>query len=117
MNNFKPAERIHVTEYAQYYKTSEYGGYSYPCDKDGNIFRSELQDAGRASLAECESGIYGEPTFETNTYTYLEPATGTCHCGEDMVLYDDVDANDCPKCGQVWSCFGQEYAPRDQWED
>ena len=40
---------------------------------------------------------------------------GTCDCGEEMALYDDI--NECERCGQLWNGFGQRLRPMDEWEE
>lgn len=40
----------------------------------------------------------------------IEPASGTCPCGEIVWLYHGPD-NLCDKCGRNYNCFGQEVTP------
>lgn len=39
-----------------------------------------------------------------------------CDCGTTVYL-DDSLTNECPTCGQLYNGFGQELAPRDEWDE
>lgn len=37
-----------------------------------------------------------------------------CTCGEEVFVPDFT--NECPKCGKLYNSFGQELAPKDEWD-
>jgi hypothetical protein len=54
----------------------------------------------------------------TRRWTYMEPATGRCHCGEVVQLVDQYyGACQCDRCGQWYNLYGDEILPPDEWEE
>ena len=45
-------------------------------------------------------------------------AHGTCHCGNEVYLYDEYyGACQCDKCGQWYNLSGQELLPPEDWQE
>lgn len=42
---------------------------------------------------------------------------GECECGRETCLTDQRGADFRCACGREYNCFGQELAPREQWEE
>ena len=47
---------------------------------------------------------------EDGPQTWVEPATGKCSCGAEVVLSDPLD-NVCPSCGRCYNSSGQAVSP------
>jgi hypothetical protein len=113
-------ERVHTTEYHYEFWRSEddRGGYSFPCDADGNI---EFTDDRRESFDFCQNevtlGNYIEVGVMERNYSEWEPAHGKCPCGRTVWLtYDNGYGVGCD-CGRDYNLSGQELAPRSQWDE
>ena len=110
MEIIKKAERVHVTEYYHDYRWNhdENSGFSFECDKDGNIDEASKNEGAMYNLERCRNGEYNVKYngIKTREHSYMEPAVGICRCGEKVSLhYDDIA---CGKCGQRFNLFGQE---------
>lgn len=92
-------------------------GYYFNCDSLGNL----LNPANEPKYRECLAHPDDYDTFNeltTSTYTYTEPATGRCECGEVIEVVDDyMGACECPHCGLWHSLDGQLLSPPDGWEE
>lgn len=93
-------------------------GYSFPCDKDGNVL--DLNEGCAKSLAQCleHPEAYPWSFNEVRKYTQRmrEPDTGTCSCGQHVELVNEyMGAFQCPRCGQWYNMAGQELLPPDKW--
>lgn len=114
-------EREYVEDFnyfIEYESIDEPGcGFWFECDKDRNILKEELENAGLENLAKC---ILREHKVKPGRFreidnSYWEPAQGICNvCGEVVYLYSGW-ANDCEKCGTEYNGSGQMLASRDQW--
>lgn len=119
LKNFVPRERVTEVSYSLQYFYDCNGGFSFPCDKDGNVLPG-LTDAALKNLCECrehpERFEYpGEVVKEVHRYT--ENAHGTCDCGREVYLYDEyMGACEC-ECGRWYNLFGQELKPPCAWEE
>ena len=50
--------------------------------------------------------------------TIIEPAHGTCSCGEEVYLIDEyIGACQCRKCGRWYNLYGQELVPPEYWDE
>lgn len=96
-------------------KDDEINGFSFQCDKDGNVFMEELTDCAKQSLHDCLNGtanVY-EGVVRNCSYTYIQPAIRRCsNCERPVELISHT--NTCT-CEWEYNLFGQLLAPRNQW--
>jgi hypothetical protein len=120
LNNIKRGEVETIEKYSLSFRWSNdpQAGFSFPCTKNGWVDLDE-NPAMIENLAACIFGIY-DVDFEgimDESFQYHNPDTGICDCGETVYLENDyghgIDCN----CGRIYSQWGQELAPRSQWED
>jgi hypothetical protein len=98
------------------WKLSPSAGFSFPCDKDGNVRVEELQPAAQANLQMCRNNHNEDLDFAgvvERRRMVREPAIIRCECGEEVVL--DGDPSTCDKCNADYNLSGQRLAPRSQW--
>ena len=90
-------------------------GFTFPCDKDGNVDMADLSPAGRENLRKCQDGEYDvvPEGVQEREWSYRHPRVGKCDCGEEVVL--DRFTNTCYGCGADYNMSGQRLAPRSQW--
>ena len=94
------------------------GGFSFPCDKDGNILAFDNK-AAEENYHNCINGNYNvTPTgIRKHTWSYIEPAIGKCHCGKLVSLEDHYcGACEC-ECGQWYNLCGQELVSPQYWKE
>jgi hypothetical protein len=89
-------------------------GFSFECDKEGNIFPLEYEEA-KESLRMCQDGTLdvideGVVKYENS---YWQPTVIKCDCGRELDM-SDVMTNRC-ECGRFYNGCGQELAPPSQW--
>jgi hypothetical protein len=92
-------------------------GYSFECDKDGNIFDPEYK-AARANLAQAQTGVDydGTPLIREVvdcSRTVYVPAVLRCDCHSFVTLSGFT--NTCSQCGADYNQSGQRLGPRHQW--
>lgn len=99
------------------WNTESGAGFSFPCDRQGNLLMDKIPSTGRGNLQGCLSGEYDVTPQSVKDYshTYYEPACGKCDCGRIVELFDPM-TNTCD-CGLEYNCVGQLLAPRSQWGD
>lgn len=115
----KRREHVETIEYTlEYNRIGCSGGYSFPCDKDGNFFDNPSNPAMKVSYNEVKvDPNYTFKCISKNRYSHIEPAVGKCKCGRTVYLdYDYGHGIDCD-CGRIYNMSGQELAPRSQWDD
>lgn len=118
LKNLVQSERKEEIHFNLEFGDSEGNGYSFPCDRAGNVFPLEYQCA-RDNLKYCldhpeEFEVWNKVRREVRKYT--EPAHGTCFCGREVYLWDQYyGACEC-ECGKWYNLFGQELLPPEQWE-
>lgn len=92
-------------------------GFSFSCDKDGQVDLASYQDrpAALENLAKCLFGGYQvqPPYIRTMMNSYNEPAIGICECCGAEVMLDGF-TNTC-NCGADYNMSGQRLADRSQW--
>lgn len=92
-------------------------GFSFDCDKDGNIDVAAMNPAARENYEACLSGFaQGEAVHATGvadfSYTYTGPLILGCSCGREVAL--DGFTNTC-ECGRDYNSSGMLLASRSQW--
>lgn len=99
------------------WRDSPGAGFSFPCDKDGTPNWDKYEDRPEAldNLRGCICGEF-DVVFRgvvKESWSWRIPASGRCHCGEDVEL--SRFTNTCHRCGADYNGSGQELAPRSQW--
>ena len=118
INNYTPAEWKEDIIYELVFLDRDNNGFTFPCSSDGEPI---LNPAAKKNYDFCMAHpekfvIYNKVVGYKQRYK--ENAHGTCHCGEQIELYDEyLGACQCPKCGQWYNLFGQELEPPSQWGD
>lgn len=119
IKDYTPAEYKEKTDYEIAFDDGCNNGFSFPCDKNGNLLE-DVPDAARQNHKLCLQHPEKFKRFNTIVeykYTVKEPAHGTCSCGETVYLYDQYyGACQCPNCYKWYNLFGQELLPPEQWE-
>jgi hypothetical protein len=99
------------------WKDSPGAGFSFDCDKDGNVDLKALQKKPAAfkNYQDCITGAIEVEDHGIHRYSwnYVEPAIGLCPCGCKVEL--DSFTNTCDGCERDFNMSGQELAPRSQW--
>ena len=94
-------------------------GYSFNCDKDGQVDVEALNPDAKTNYDYCEAGQNerGEKIIpkgvRDSQHSWIEEAIGQCGCGEEVEL--NGFTNTCEKCGTDYNQSGQRLAPREQW--
>jgi hypothetical protein len=118
MEMVRRSQIVQVERYAVDFEWNDMpgAGFSFPCDKQGNILQDEMRPEGCQNLEKCLSGEYAviPQGVRDYSYTYREPAQGRCFCGKIVELVDFT--NTCG-CGLEYNTSGQILAPRNQWEE
>ena len=118
LKDIKRGGYVDHIRYELEFMTDRNGGYSFPCDKDGNVL--ELPEAAAKNYAWCLASpdLFPWSFNEVRKYvqTVREPDTGTCSCGKRVEMVNEyMGAFQCPKCGQWYNTAGQELLPPDKW--
>ena len=90
-------------------------GFSFACDKDGNIDIESMPAPARGNYEMCLANPGGKLRkcgVEAREWSYREPAVGLCECGRKVAL--EGFTNPCD-CGRDYNMSGQMLAPREQW--
>lgn len=119
----RPRERKERTDYSREFEWADCpgAGFSFPCDKQGNVNIDEMCDEAKGNLAGCLNGTMkstsGAGVVDKGIREYvskwIEPALAECICGHTIELA--AFTNTCEKCGRDYNSSGQELAPRSQW--
>ncbi len=118
MNILRQSQRVNVERYTLDFEWNDTpgAGFSFPCDKQGNVLQDQICcQAGRENLEKCLRGEYAVTLkgVVDCSYSYLEHAQGKCYCGKTVDLVSHT--NECV-CGRLYNLFGQDLAPRSQWD-
>lgn len=91
-------------------------GYSFPCDENGTILTTEMQQPGLENLAKCQNGTYDIICvgLVKSEWTYWQHAIGRCQCKRTVDLIDFTNA--CA-CGRYYNSSGQELCHPSLWEE
>lgn len=118
LRNIIRGERKTIVEHEMVFFYDNTGGFSFPCDENGNVLPLKYQ-AAVENLEWCRSHPEEFSIIEIRHHrrSWREPDSGTCHCGERVELVNEYcGACQCPKCGQWYNLFGQELLPPEEWE-
>lgn len=115
----KKGERITKVYYERCWHDKPNCGFGFPCDENGEVFISELEELGLKNYLACINGKFphlkdrGAVRYE---HSYWEPAILKCDCGRELQLDSCAipDYNRC-ECGRGYNNSGQELAPPSQW--
>ena len=120
IKDYKPASYETITEYDIVFDDGFNNGFSFPCDKDGNLL-SGLSPEAIKNYHKCLENPEKFTRYNKVVKTEWQARTnarGTCHCGNSVELYDMyLGACQCEKCGQWYNMFGQMLVPPAYWED
>ena len=92
-------------------------GLGFDCEYDGTpVLHNEGQEENyRFAVSHPE--MFEDLGVQERTFSYVEPAHGTCACGSRVTLIDQyLGACECPGCGQWYNLFGQSLVPPECWE-
>ena len=107
------------TEWRIEWMYDENGGFSFPCDEQGNI-SPDLSPDAMANLEWCRQHPEKFATvgkLVPYRREWKEPDQGTCVCGETVILENQYyGACECPKCGRWYNVFGQSLRPPKDWD-
>ncbi len=108
--------REHKTEttydHCFHWKTDKSSGYSFPCDKEGNL--KNLRPEAESNYQMClVSDDLVDDGIRPYTHSWIEPAIARCECSHKIQL--ESFTNTCEKCGRDYNLSGQNLAPRSQW--
>ena len=112
MKIISPRNRVEIVSHALFYerRDSPGGGFSFPCDAEGNIIGDECgtqeDRVAQASKLEAEGDKWFRPRIQSCYHHDVEPAVGECDdCGKHVALTYGLD-NTC-ECGANYNMSGQ----------
>jgi len=118
-------ERINKIDYSLFFeRRAEQGsGYALDCDAQGNILGDTwMNKEGReAQAAEYrkDTATFFAPRIQESHRSWIEPASGRCHCGTVVYLEDGLE-NYCDGCKACYNMCGQRVYPEmaeERYED
>ena len=91
-------------------------GFSFDCDRHGNVDTSEMSELGIENLNACLAGTNSTVAdgIVDRSYSYRAPTVIRCQCRRGEVALDGF-TNTCDRCGRDYNMSGQVLAPRSQW--
>ena len=118
LKNMTRRQRKTIVEYSRDFDYGDGSGFSFPCDKDGNLL--PMEECARENYNNClahpeKFEIFNKILKLERTYT--EPAHGTCICGREVELWDQYMGACSCECGRWYNLFGQELISPEYWED
>lgn len=120
LKNYVPSKWCKITEYQLVFDDRRHNGFGFPCDANGNLLQNEEDNPeSYKNLHWClEHPNEFERFNEVVKYTrnVRNDAHGTCHCGNEVHLYNQYHgACQCSECGQWYNLFGEELLPPEEW--
>lgn len=120
IQNFVPAQRRIVIEYNLVFDDGYGNGYWFSCDEKGNVY-DDIPAAAKENYNWCLNNSDKFKRFNEivkNSFAVKDNAHGTCHCGNEVHLYDEYyGACRCEQCGQWYNLSGQELLPPEDWQE
>ena len=120
INDYSPAHMVEYDMHRLVFDDGINSGFWFPCDELGNLLPGMHENARENyefCMANQNSFVRANEVVSFKQHV-REAATGTCHCGNRMELYDQYYGTcQCDKCGQWYNLFGQELLPPDEWEE
>lgn len=107
-----------IVEYNLSFKTDKYGGYSFPCDKDGNVV--DLNPTAMSNYQKCisrEVVTICPPFVDYSERMYRHPHVCKCDCGDELEMECDSEGLVHCHCGKCYNTAGQSIRPRSEWEE
>jgi len=120
IKNYKPSEMKTEITYSINFDRNAHGGATFPCDENGKILDNIDNPYAYENYKYCmdhpeEFVVYNQ--VRKRTHRYRVPATGTCHCGREIELFNQYcGACEC-ECGQWYNLFGEEILPPSEWQE
>lgn len=120
LKNFIRGEFVEDAGYELIFDDGHGTGFGFPCDTNGNVDLTKLNDMARENLQFCMAHPekfkrFGEVTVWR--VRWREHDRGICHCGQVVELVNEyMGACQCQKCGQWYNLFGQELLPPEDWD-
>lgn len=105
-----------IEDYQLFFETKKGSGYSFPCDKDGNV--KPLSDVAIPNYEKCISGDIAtiRPAYVQDwSRTYRHPKVCKCHCGRELEMYGDGEGLVYCECNRCYNTAGQSIRPRYEW--
>lgn len=101
------------------YKEDSSGGFTFPCNRDGEILKDQMPDVAIENYYKCLADErLSSPYLRVHKSHWVEPAVGECLCGNEVVLENQyMGACQCDKCGQWYNIYGQSLIPPEYWEE
>lgn len=109
-------ERVHC--YELHFPTSVSGGFSFPCDENGNVL--ELNPYAEANYQKCISGeITTIKPAHVVSFVRVNriPKVCKCTCGHPIEMDIDSEGLVYCGCGSTYNGAGQSIRPRSEWEE
>lgn len=118
IKDFKPAKWEEYEFYELVFLDENNCGFSFSCDKNGNVELTELQRKNyELAMSHPEMFVQFNKVVKF-TNRYKKDASGVCDCGHRIELYDQyLGACECPHCGRWYNLFGQSLKNPDEWEE
>lgn len=120
IQNYVPEQYEKTFGYCREFDDGNGNQFGIPCDENGNLL-----DTSQTALDNYNQYLKNPDGFikfnELTKYPYLVKvkAHGTCHCGNEVYLYDEFESSttQCEKCGQWYNSFGEKIlSPEEQQE-
>lgn len=119
IKNFRPSEWKTRTWFELCFDDGHNNGLGFPCEEDGTplIDNPAAQRNYEWALLHPEKFVRFNKVVR-HTQEYRENPRGTCHCGEEIELWNEyLGACECPNCGRWYNLFGQELNRPETWAD
>jgi len=118
LKNIIPSKQVYVERYFHEFrwKDTPGAGFTFPCDKDGNVELTEFNSENYEFCLSATDEIINLG-IEDHSFWDREPANGTCDCFRTVWLdYDNGYGISC-ECGRTYNLSGQELTPMSQWDE
>lgn len=120
LKNIVPRTSEEITEYAIEFMYEKNCGLSFDCDENGklNPMGPEAKPNYDYAMSHPEAYPYCFNKLTKRTRTFVNPAYGTCYCGNTVILENEyMGACQCSKCGRWYNLFGQSLKDPEYWDE